>query len=62
MMRDYVEHTSNWTFIEKNIGLLEAEFNFWMTKRNYELDIDGKKYTVIRYNVEKGNPRPEAYK
>ena len=62
MMRDYVEHTSNWTFIENNIEVLEKEFNFWMTQRLFPLQINGKTYNVTRYNVEKGNPRPEAYK
>lgn len=61
MMRDYLEHTSNWTFIEKHIGTLEKEFNFWMTERTHIVNISGTAYNVSRYNVERGNPRPEAY-
>ncbi|CAG7834101.1 unnamed protein product [Allacma fusca] len=61
MVQDYMKVTENDTFLESHIATLDKEFAFWTTKRNYSLEIEDNNYTVFRYNVELGNPRPEAY-
>ncbi|CAG7785820.1 unnamed protein product, partial [Allacma fusca] len=61
MVNDYLDHTKNFTFLEKNIASLDKEFEFWRRNRNYTLDLNGETHTVIRYNVERDLPRPESY-
>ncbi|CAG7834100.1 unnamed protein product [Allacma fusca] len=61
MVKDYVDHTKNSSFLQNNIHTLDKEFDFWMQHRTYNLTVAGNNYTVVRYNVEVGRPRPEAY-
>ncbi|KAG8569487.1 hypothetical protein GDO81_014431 [Engystomops pustulosus] len=61
MMESYMARHSNMTFLRENINLLKKEYDFWMTKRNISVEQNGRSYTLNRYNVLAGGPRPESY-
>lgn len=51
-----------WTFFvffihRKAVPALEREYNFWMQNRSIVVEVDGKKHTLNRYNVQVGQPR-----
>ena len=45
-----------------NMELLEREYQFWRVNRTVDVQKDGRAYTMYRYNVEVGQPRPESYR
>ncbi|XP_056400762.1 trehalase isoform X2 [Hyla sarda] len=61
MMESYMSSQSNMTFLRESINLLEKEYDFWMTHRNISVEQNGKTYTLNRYYVPVGGPRPESY-
>ncbi|CAB4059318.1 TREH [Lepeophtheirus salmonis] len=61
MVDIYYKATSDNTFLEENIKVLEEEFQFWLENRSVEVEKDDEKYTLFRYNVNVGTPRPESY-
>ncbi|XP_044145509.1 trehalase isoform X1 [Bufo gargarizans] len=61
MMESYMNSHNNMTFLREKINLLKKEYDFWMTKRNISVEQNGKKYTLNRYYVPAGGPRPESY-
>ncbi|CAK9825716.1 unnamed protein product [Anthophora retusa] len=62
MVDVYVQATNDYEWLEENLYLLEKEFDFWMTNRTVEVEMDGTKYTLARYYEESSGPRPESYK
>ncbi|XP_043253468.1 trehalase-like isoform X1 [Colletes gigas] len=62
MVEEYLKTTQDYKWLEDNFHLLEKEFDFWMTNRTVEVDMDGTKYTLARYYEESMGPRPESYK
>ncbi|CAK9819937.1 unnamed protein product [Anthophora plagiata] len=62
MVDVYVQATNDYHWLEENLYLLEKEFDFWMTNRTVEIEMDGTKYTLARYYEESSGPRPESYK
>lgn len=61
MMESYINDQKDTAFLQKNIHLLEKEYEFWMTNRSLEIEINKINYTLNRYNVQVGEPRPESY-
>ncbi|XP_078538346.1 trehalase [Lissotriton helveticus] len=61
MMESYMDAQNDTAFLQKNIQLLEKEYKFWMTNRSLEIEINRRNYTLNRYSVQVGGPRPEAY-
>ncbi|XP_076760877.1 trehalase isoform X2 [Xylocopa sonorina] len=62
MVEEYLKVTHDYKWLEDNLYLLEKEFDFWMTNRTVEVEMDGTKYTLARYYEESSGPRPESYK
>ncbi|XP_017883854.1 trehalase isoform X1 [Ceratina calcarata] len=62
MVDEYLKVTHDYKWLEENFHLLEKEFEFWMTNRTVEVEMDGVKYTLARYYEESSGPRPESYK
>ncbi|XP_075046836.1 trehalase [Mixophyes fleayi] len=61
MMDSYMTNQKNLTFLRDNIHLLAKEYDFWMQNRSASVTLDGKSYTLNRYYVPVGGPRPESY-
>lgn len=61
MVKNYYDATLDKEFITKHFAKLESEFNFWMQNRSITVEFGGRNYTMVRYNSEKGAPRPESY-
>ncbi|KAM8927245.1 trehalase [Pelodytes ibericus] len=61
MMDSYMENQKNITFLRENIDLLEKEYNFWMSNRSVSVTHERTNYTLNRYYVPVGGPRPESY-
>ncbi|XP_068096938.1 trehalase isoform X2 [Hyperolius riggenbachi] len=61
MMESYMANQNNLTFLRQNIHLLAKEYDFWMNNRSVSVTLNGTDYTLNRYYVPAGGPRPEAY-
>ncbi|XP_013911319.1 PREDICTED: trehalase [Thamnophis sirtalis] len=61
MMESYLSHTNDTEFLRENVHLLEAEYHFWQDHRAVNISVGGKQYSLNRYNVQVGEPRPESY-
>nr|XP_028564710.1 trehalase [Podarcis muralis] len=61
MVESYWKHTNDTDFLRHNLHLLEAEYQFWQDHRAVNVSFGGKEYTLNRYNVQVGGPRPESY-
>ncbi|XP_007934648.1 trehalase [Orycteropus afer afer] len=61
MMDRYVTYTNDIAFLRENIGTLDLELNFWAENRSISVSSGGKNYTLNRYYVPYGGPRPESY-
>ena len=57
----YWKESNDLAYLNKSIGLLEKEFNFWLTNRTSEIIVDDIKYSVFQYKVNASEPRPESY-
>ncbi|XP_015435056.1 PREDICTED: trehalase-like isoform X2 [Dufourea novaeangliae] len=62
MVDEYLKTTNDYDWLSENFHLLEKEFDFWMTNRTIEVELDGANYTLARYYEESAGPRPESYK
>ncbi|KAG7207009.1 hypothetical protein KM043_000900 [Ampulex compressa] len=62
MAEEYLKVTKDYDWLDEHFPLLEKEFEFWMTNRTVEVELDGVKYTLARYYEESSGPRPESYK
>ncbi|XP_073458610.1 trehalase isoform X2 [Aquarana catesbeiana] len=61
MMESYMESQKNLTFLREAIPLLLKEYDFWMNNRSISVSLNGNNYTLNRYYVPVGEPRPESY-
>lgn len=61
MMDTYIEATNDLDFLDKNIAILEKEFNFWMSNHTVQVEKGDRFYTLARYNDMSSGPRPESY-
>ncbi|XP_018408353.1 PREDICTED: trehalase [Nanorana parkeri] len=61
MMDSYLASEKNLTFLRENINLLAKEYDFWMNNRTVPVSVNGNNYTLNRYYVQIGGPRPESY-
>jgi alpha,alpha-trehalase len=62
MVKNFYDYTKNQTFISKNIEIMKQEFQFFMEHRTVNFTLDGKNYTMARYNVDLKGPRPESFR
>lgn len=49
-------------FLRQHIGTLDREFDFWVKNHTVEVEHEGHKYQLSRYNDQSQGPRPESYK
>nr|XP_003472700.1 trehalase isoform X1 [Cavia porcellus] len=61
MVDRYVAHTNNTAFLRENIETLALELDFWTVNRSVSVNLGGQNYTLNRYYVPYGGPRPESY-
>ncbi|XP_040832998.1 trehalase isoform X1 [Ochotona curzoniae] len=61
MMDRYINHTDDITFLRENIETLALELNFWAENRTISVSSGERNYTLNRYYVPYGGPRPESY-
>ncbi|XP_030076429.1 trehalase [Microcaecilia unicolor] len=61
MMDSYMSKYNDLEFLRSNIHLLEQEYEFWMRNRSVIVSLGGRNYTLNRYHVQVGDPRPESY-
>ncbi|CAH1391066.1 unnamed protein product [Nezara viridula] len=62
MVNSYFQHTKDFSFIKKNIHLLDIEMDYWQTSRTVEINTNGKTYKLFRYFAVSNGPRPESYR
>ncbi|XP_030833621.1 trehalase [Strongylocentrotus purpuratus] len=58
----YLQATDDIETIRTFLPDLEIEYQFWMTDRAIDITKDANVYTLNRYNVNMGMPRPESYR
>ncbi|XDA84182.1 hypothetical protein R6Z07F_014005 [Ovis aries] len=61
MMDRYVAHTNDTTFLRDHIETLASELDFWTKNKSISVSAGGKSYSLNRYEVPYGGPRPESY-
>jgi len=61
MVKNYFDATHDIDFIKLHFPTLENEFKFWIMNRSINIKVGDSNYTLVRYNSEKGAPRPESY-
>ncbi|XP_052509218.1 trehalase [Budorcas taxicolor] len=61
MMDRYVAHTNDTTFLRDHIETLASDLDFWTKNRSISVSSGGKSYSLNRYEVPYGGPRPESY-
>ncbi|XP_023310533.1 trehalase-like, partial [Anoplophora glabripennis] len=61
MVYDYMKYTKDYEFVRQNIGALEKELKFWLTKRIVEIRKNGKIYILAHFDSSSDTPRPESY-
>ncbi|KAM9036648.1 trehalase isoform 2-T2 [Sarcophilus harrisii] len=61
MMDRYLKYTNDLDFLRENINILDQELNFWRHNRSVSISHNKKNYTLNRYHVPYGGPRPESY-
>ncbi|RZC32475.1 trehalase-like [Asbolus verrucosus] len=61
MIKLYLDITKDTHFIKDNINTMEKEFDYWITKHNRTITLDGVNYTLATYGDRSKGPRPESY-
>lgn len=61
MISEYIKHTGDLKWLEKNIELIDRELVYWMTNKTVEFEYKNRKYALAHYDSESGSPRPESY-
>lgn len=62
MFKLYHDAMKDKVFLRQNIEIMDQEFQFWIKNRTVTIDLKGRKYEVVRFNVEMDGPRPESYR
>lgn len=58
MLKSYVDYTKDYDFAIESVGLLEREFNYFITKKSVII----KGHRLCRYIDASNGPRPESYR
>ncbi|CAH0719622.1 unnamed protein product, partial [Brenthis ino] len=63
MMANYVSTTKDLAWLERHIGTLEKELQYWLNMKKVTIEVNGKKYILLRYIADRNiiGPRPESY-
>lgn len=64
MVASYFAATGDLAWLEQHLPTVEKELQYWLDKKKVTVEIDGKKYVLLRYNADrtgKIGPRPESY-
>ncbi|XP_001380673.1 trehalase [Monodelphis domestica] len=61
MMDRYLAYTNDTDFLRASLGTLHRELEFWRHNRSVNISHKGASYTLNRYHVPYGGPRPESY-
>ncbi|CAH0579003.1 unnamed protein product [Chrysodeixis includens] len=63
MVQEYFTATSDITWLEANIDIVERELQYWLAKKRITVTINSKQYMLLRYKADKDDkgPRPESY-
>ncbi|KAL2721876.1 trehalase-like [Vespula maculifrons] len=62
MVKLYLEYTQDYEFLNKIIGTLDKEFDYWMKYKMVDVKKNGKTYKMAHYVVHSEGPRPESYR
>ncbi|XP_048254050.1 trehalase-like isoform X2 [Haliotis rufescens] len=61
MVESYYDVSKDMDALVRALGPLEMEYQFWMTNRNVEVQVDGRNHTLNQYRTITNTPRPESY-
>lgn len=63
MVWDYFTATGDVAWLEQNIDTVERELHYWLEKKKFTVEVNGKQYRLLRYVSDKEDtgPRPESY-
>ncbi|CAH0398061.1 unnamed protein product [Chilo suppressalis] len=63
MVSYYFEATRDLSWLEQHLPTVEKELQYWLDKKKVTVEIDKKKYVLLRYISDKSSngPRPESY-
>nr|AGL34007.2 membrane-bound trehalase [Apolygus lucorum] len=62
MVDSYIQATNDYEFLDRHIGTLEKELEFWMNNHTTLVEKDGREYKMARYYDVSSGPRPESYR
>lgn len=62
MVRLLMDDSYDEQFLRTHIHSMDKEFDYWMTNHTVDVEHDGHKYKMMRYNSMSQGPRPESYK
>ena len=58
----YYEVTKDWDFVDRNLAILEKEFNYWQRYKTVKVVKNGREFRLARYVTNSEGPRPESYR
>lgn len=63
MVAAYFAATGDIAWLERNIGTVEKELQYWLDKKKVTVVVNGNNYVLLRYLADRGEkgPRPESY-
>lgn len=63
MVASYFAATGDVAWLERHIGTVEKELQYWLDKKKVTVEVNGKNYVLLRYLADRGEkgPRPESY-
>ncbi|XP_046572734.1 trehalase-like isoform X2 [Haliotis rubra] len=61
MVESYYDVSKDRDALVRSLGPLEREYQFWMTNRSVEVQVNGQTHTLNLYNTVTNTPRPESY-
>ncbi|CAK1595798.1 unnamed protein product [Parnassius mnemosyne] len=63
MVASYFSVTGDIGWLEQHVGTVEKELQFWLDKKKVTVEVNEKKYVLLRYLSDKNckGPRPESY-
>ncbi|CAH2038007.1 unnamed protein product, partial [Iphiclides podalirius] len=63
MVASYFAETGDLGWLEQHIGTVEKELQYWLDNKKVTVEVDGKKYLLLRYLSDANfkGPRPESY-
>lgn len=63
MVASYFATTGDLAWLEKHVGTVEKELQYWLDNKKVTVAVNGKKYVLLRYIADKNQtgPRPESF-